>query len=983
MANNTFKMTALSAGIAVALGSAPPVLAQEDAVEEIIVTGSHIRRTEYEGRAPIQIVDAESIELSGASQPVEILKQLSVNSGSEIYSETGSRGGISQFNVRNLGLGSTLTLINGKRAGISAAADATGTDFVDINQFPLAMIERVEVLTNGASATYGSQAVAGVANLITRKGFEGLEVSGGYASSENDHYYINLAAGAQFDRGGFNIYATYYEQDEQNRTEYEWLDLRLNGNGDQRRSSFLSGTGSPGSYERATLNADGEAASVVGAIREPDPDCEAAGGVIGDPLVPGLSPNTCRYNFADQVSVLKDEQRAQVFTEFDWELSDGVKYYAEASFSNNQIESDLGGQLLSTGRAPSNGVTILPSHPFNFFVEDPMNAGGLIWIDPSMWDPTIHCTDITSAPTCQFQTATLRGIHRPLGASITNTALTEQATTDVDYARIMQGLEIDLPGDWFLDVSYMWAKAQWTDVDPSGIRSDTYQDLVRAGTWNPFGTRDADPTLQSPKDAADTANCFNIDLGYCAAGNSLSVRRQWNNHSVAHRISSEKVVDLVASGELFETGFGTVAAAVGGQFRDIEYVQDPDSLSAAGEGGQSSTETRVRGRQDVIAYFAEVVVPIYDTAELQLAVRNEDYGGGVSTTDPKFSVEWGVTEMIGVRASWGTSFQAPTVRQKAQATSATFINDPASATGPGGSFVCTDTGVTNNITTVVEGAPDLQPQESENINFGVVFQTDNFRASIDYFNFDYSDLIGASIGAQAQIDGQCAGIEDTGLPIIPNPNITRDATGQVREVRSQFVNIGSVETDGIDINADYTLDIGNGSIIFDLGATFLNKFDVDTDGDGINEFDGAGSRNQSNSDSFGTMPELRGNLGATWFTGNHVARLGLNYIDSYKNDQGNNREVDAWTTLDAMYSYTFSGLLGDGDTTLSIGINNIADKDPPGLVRNESDGVTPEQRFDPVTGAYNRDLFDRPGYDARAGHDLRGRIVYARFKHAF
>ncbi|MDX1405156.1 MAG: TonB-dependent receptor [Woeseiaceae bacterium] len=1000
MASNSFKVTALSAGIAVALGTAPPTLAQEGEIEEIVVTGSHIRRTEYEGRAPIQIVDAQTIELSGASQPVEILKQLSVNSGSEIYSETGTRGGISQFNVRNLGLGSTLTLINGKRAGISAAADATGTDFVDINQFPLAMIERVEVLTNGASATYGSQAVAGVANLITRKGFEGLEVSGGYADSENDHYYINLAAGAQFDRGGFNIYATYYEQEEKNRTEYDWLNLRLNGNGDQRRSSFLSGTGSPGSYERATLNADGEAASVsvpnpafdpactvdcepefLGAVRQPDPDCEAAGGVIADPAI--LSSNTCRYNFADQVSVLKDEQRAQVFTEFDWELTDSVKYYAEASFSNNQIESDLGGQLLSTGRAPGNGVTILPSHPFNFFVEDPADPLGreILWIGPDNWDPTIHCTDITSAPTCQFQTATLRGIHRPLGPSITNTPLTEQATTDVDYARIMQGLEIDLPGDWFLDMSYMWAKAQWTDVDPSGIRSDTYQDLVRAGTWNPFGTRDADPTLESPKDAADTANCFNIDLGYCAAANSNQVRRQWNNHSVAHRISSEKVVDLVASGELFETGFGTVAAAVGGQFRDIEYVQDPDSLSAAGEGGQESTETRVRGRQDVVAFFAEVVVPIYDTAELQLAVRNEDYGEGVSTTDPKFSVEWGINDLIGVRGSWGTSFQAPTVRQKAQSSSSLFISDPASATGPGGSFVCTNTGVTNNITTIVEGAPDLQPQESENINLGVVFTTDNFRASIDYFNFDYTSLIGASTGAQAQVDGQCAGIENSGLPIIPNPNVTRDATGQVREVRSQFVNIGSVETDGIDVNADYTMEIGNGTIVFDLGATFLNKFDVDTDGDGINEFDGAGSRNFSNSDSFGPMPELRGNLAATWFSGNHVARLGLNHIDSYKNDQGNDREIDAWTTLDAMYSYTFSGLVGDGDTTLTLGVNNIADKDPPGLVVNNADG-TPQERFNP-NGTYNRNLFNRPGYDARAGHDLRGRIVYVRFKHLF
>ncbi|MGI9261504.1 MAG: TonB-dependent receptor plug domain-containing protein, partial [Woeseiaceae bacterium] len=179
MAGTTFRATAVATGVAMALSAAPPTLAQEEEIEEVIVTGSHIRRTEYDGRAPIQIVDAQAIELTGAAQPVELLNELTANSGSQFYGETNAGAGVSQFNIRNLGRGSTLTLINGKRAGIAPIADASGTDFVDINQFPLAMIERVEILTNGASATYGSQAVAGVANIITRKGMEGVEISGG------------------------------------------------------------------------------------------------------------------------------------------------------------------------------------------------------------------------------------------------------------------------------------------------------------------------------------------------------------------------------------------------------------------------------------------------------------------------------------------------------------------------------------------------------------------------------------------------------------------------------------------------------------------------------------------------------------------------------------------------------------------------------------------------------------------------------------
>jgi iron complex outermembrane receptor protein len=179
MASKTFKVTAVSAGIGMALGTAPPVIAQEDAVEEIVVTGSHIRRSGFEGRAPIQIMDAEEIAQLGVNQPVEIIKNLTVNSGSQLYNETNNVAGSAMFNLRNLGLGSTLTLLNGRRAGVSPVADATGTDFLDINQFPVAMIERIEFLTDGASATYGSQAVGGVANIITRKGFEGFEISGG------------------------------------------------------------------------------------------------------------------------------------------------------------------------------------------------------------------------------------------------------------------------------------------------------------------------------------------------------------------------------------------------------------------------------------------------------------------------------------------------------------------------------------------------------------------------------------------------------------------------------------------------------------------------------------------------------------------------------------------------------------------------------------------------------------------------------------
>ena len=405
MTTSRFRLTALSAGVAAAIGAAPPILAQDgEALEEILVTGSYIRRTSFDGTKPVQVIDQQTIERIGASQPVDVLKELTVNSGSQFYNETNNRAGTAMFNVRNLGLGSTLTLINGKRGGIAPVADDTGTDYLDINQFPITMIERIEVLTDGASALYGSQAVAGVANIITRKGFEGFELSGSYSQSEIEQQDIGFAAGAQFGQGGFNIYASWYEQNEAFRSDFDWLNERLNPS--PRESRFLSSTGSPGTYRGATLNAAGNAVP-TGGNRVPDPDCEAAGGVLRSP-----GDSRCRYLFVDQVAIISAEERVQVFNEFEWEFSDRLRYYAEASYSNNIVKRPSCGATFNTGSAAGGGFTVPASHPFNFFVADPANSADILYVGPDAWDNSIH-------------TATdLQVTARPLGREVNNTPLT-------------------------------------------------------------------------------------------------------------------------------------------------------------------------------------------------------------------------------------------------------------------------------------------------------------------------------------------------------------------------------------------------------------------------------------------------------------------------------------------------------------------------------------------------------------------------------
>ena len=995
MTSNKFKASALSAGVAAALGAVAgaPAQAQQDeaAIEEIVVTGSYLRRSSFDSPNPVQVLDQEMIARTGATQMVDVLKELSVNSGSQFYNETNNRAGVAQFNIRNLGLGSTLGLVNGRRAGIAPVADDTGTDFLDINQFPVSMIERIEVLTDGASALYGSQAVAGVSNIITRKGFEGFEVSGSVTNSEISQKEFSFAAGSGFSdgRGSFNIYGTYYDQDDAYRSDFDWLNKRLNPS--RETSRFLSSTGSPGTYtgvrdvdgvlrdytvdtpdldEMMKEQTDDDGKTITKKFTAPgipDPDCIAAGGVMRS-----ATDSRCRYLFVDQVSVISAEERTQVFTEFEWEFSDSLTYFAEASYSNNVIERASGGATFNTGQAAGGGFIIPADHPFNFFVFDPDETTvgiteddtgtevrtdhnlHLKWIGAENWDNDVH----TAVP--------VRATARPLGAEVNNTDLTQYIVRELNYTRFMNGISLDFANSWVMDLSYGWAKSTRTSNGPHNYRSDVFHELVETGEWNPFGSRLATPDLVSPKDPTATA------------GNSDLTLSKFDTPSSSNARVVEQVTDAIFTGDLFDMANGnTVQAAFGGQYRDVTIEIFGDSLSDAGESNEESISGPVEGSQDVWALFTEFAVPLTDAFELQLAVRREDYGDKGDTTDPKVAFEYNPSgiDWLGLRGSWGTSFQAPTVRQLASATSSAFLDDPASpGTGPANA-VCQNTGLNNNVVVAVQGSPDLQPQESENYNIGFIFRFPNgLDASVDFYNFDYTDLIAQSEGAQAIVNADC---EDDGIP--NDPRVIRDAGGQLRQVNTEFVNIGEVQTEGMDFGLRYSMDIGAGTLFLDGSATYVRSFDVDNGGD--EKFDGAGSRNFSN--NFSTLPQWRGHFGGTYNWGDNSFTARYRYIDGYENDQSHNGQVDDWTTLDVQYRYLATGFIGDGDTEFTLGINNLTDEEPPRLTRLDEDGVElPALR--PNSGGFISDgLSDRPGYDDRAGHDVRGRIVYVKVKHTF
>ena len=878
-------------------------------IDEILVTGSNIQRSGFEAISPVQVMNRDEMLAEGAKTITDFAINLPVNVGSEFQTESGTLIGTAQFNLRGLGLGSTLTLINGRRGGISAVADGGGNQFFDINQLPMSMIERVDFLTDGASAVYGSQAVAGVANIVTRTNFEGFELTLDTQSSGGpgiDQHQIGFAFGSSGDSATkVNVYGGYTTRNRADRSDFDFINERVLGNGDPTASNTLSAFGSPGTYR--AVNELGTAGT---GSNYPDPDCEAAGGILKAPF--------CRFSFADQVSVIPEESRIQLFSEATHEFNNNVTAFVETSYSSNKISRSLGPYLFKHGTLAAGRMFIPGDHPFNFFVND--SEGGIEYIGPSNWDNSIH----------QGADLELRG--RPFGDEYNGGRGPADLEIDLSYIRMLGGITADLSDQWSVEASYMFARSDRDQTRPFNYIASVVNSRLLDGSWNPFGTRLANPTLVSPKD------------GVSVAANSDDVSDSLHTLNVNASSADQEVLEVKFVGEVGALPGGSIGVAVGMQHRSESFSYSPDPLDVSGLG--NGKDAPIAGGQDVDAVFVEAMLPVSDSIEVQAAVRYEDYGT-VDTTDPKLAVRWQATENFGIRGSWGTSFQAPSVRQMSVSSQSSIIDDPASLNPVTGELECVNRDVTNIAIVTTQGGDSLKPQSADSLTFGFVMDWKEADISLDYWSFDYDDLITSDEGAQAILQNDCNdGTAD-------DPRVRRRADGTVAEITSEFINTGSVKTDGMDLSVAYTIDSSSyfDAINFNLGATYVNKFEVKTDSDSA-KFDGAGSRNFTN--QFRSMPKLRGNLGVTFEKGVHTLSTQLRYIDGYENDQSDT-QIDSLVTLDGQYSMR----LFEDRTQFSMGVKNLLDEEPPTLGENV-----------------------RPGYD-NVIHNVLGRTLYMSLTQSF
>lgn len=584
---------------------AAPALAQDEARQdnaapEIVVTGSLIRQSAV--TTPLAVVSGGEISARAIANPAELVTTLPGNSGSEAGVDQLNQpltSGTAQFNLRNLGLGSTLVLVNNRRQTLAAVASGDGSTFVDINSLvPLIAIQRIEVVKDGAGATYGSDAVAGVVNFITRKKVDRPEISARFNFIDGAQQVdVQGIAGVQAGGGDLVLAASYYESTRLGTNERDFSQARTFG-----RPSWhsVSGFGMPGSY------------ILPGGTTVPDPDCVNA--ALPDSFRNSATDTRCRFDFSGYFDLIPKERRIQTMVSWNGAIADGVDLNLEGAYSHSKTYTASSPSFPILAVSP----VVPASNPFNPFGQDVRFLGRLL---NGAYGPTI-------------------------------------SLNQYDTFRLAAGLDGRLGSKWNWSVqsTYSQQNALYDKPDTlktrlinalrglGGVNCDPLTGTPGTGNcsyFNPFGSAYVDPAKANSPALVDSL------IG------TTNLRGK----------TSLVTVDGLVSGDLAEFAGGTLQAAIGAQYRRSTFRHDNGDYVNAGELITLGQAPDFGGSQDVASVFGELKVPMTELATLTLSGRYEKYIDSFGRFTPKIALLARPVEALTLRGSWGKAFRAPSVFQ--------------------------------------------------------------------------------------------------------------------------------------------------------------------------------------------------------------------------------------------------------------------------------------------------------------------------------
>lgn len=898
------------------------VLAQQGdtpEVEEVVVTGSFIRNSAFAQNNPVDTVSQSDILESGAANMGNYIRDLpyTQNTNTVANVNAGSSGGQSSvgttFNLRGLGENSTLTLMDGSRsvdAGINTL-------------LPEIAIDRLEVVLDGGSALYGSDAVAGVVNLIPVKDFDGFRMRVYHQSDEPGDFEdnkIGMMFGRNFNNGiNWVVAGDYtrntplmmYERERTLRAAYGWAN-----------------SGNPGVWrelEGATPNPGQVHGGSLVPVNLRDPSCGTFnevsdfGQANNNPsgiLRPG---NNCFFNYNAQWPLAEGKTEYNFFQNMTFDVNDQVQLQAQMSLANRESENHntLSYQLNANNRE---ALVVPEEHPANPFGVD---------VGPWTWRP------FAAAGTLPSYADPKTGARKQ--------------TYDDTIQRYKVGARFDLTNSWTANTSYSWQRSH-RDYTARMINMPNLASALigQGGTggnewFNPFGS--ADP--RSPfYDAGTTANSQALV--------------DWIAPTVPFRTSKTEltVFEVNTTGDLYELPAGMAQMAIGYQMRDIDEWNYANPLSEAGINYNSSiidtppTDQNYGSR--VQAAYLEFEVPILDTLDAQIAVRHENFTSyDLQTTTPKVALRWEALPQLAIRASVGESFLAPTPADarpfdpNENCGEIFFGNDPITG------------GVLNGGATCSSGNPDLVPETSDIWNVGFTWEPlDDLTVSMDYQSIEYTDRIrtlGTLDIVAIEFEEMLAAIGSTPGAYDPTPgsatrqaanawiaggglsNITRDLNDnqRVSRVVRQARNVSTVWVDLLDARASYTMDTNDwGSFTASLNATYNTKYEYS---DGTDVVDALGKQNGTTG-IVAPVPKLKGQARLSWIRDKHSASASWNYQHHVEfDDRVNNAltgtpppadgKIRSQGIVNAQYTYLMDQYF-DSEVSLSIGVSNLFDELP-------------------------------------------------------
>ncbi len=920
--------------------------AAEDDTEVIMVTGSRIGRDNLEEFGHIAVVDADDIAVSGVSTIDELLRKLPSVTLQGINKNNNNGGnGLSFIDLRNLGIQRTLVLVNGRRF----VTNGTGvSEAVDLNNIPVAMIERVEVLLDGASAIYGSDAVGGVVNIILKRDFEGARVDlfGGITThGDGSELGASLTLGHTFDKGNITTNFTFMRRGHIAQADRDWArdPVVFAETADDGSIFQLIGSGAP---------IYGRDLSFTGAYFNPNDPGAAPGGSFGP-----YDPED-RYNYGLEQWLAGDTQRFAFTTLARYELTDDAELFLETTYTNRESRNQLAPQPVGLGGTATfaNGFEVPWSNPY---VPDDFRATVRGIVLDSLQD-AIEAGDLTQ------EEAEMQA----------DAAVTEGSIIMARRMADVGNRITDTESDVFRVVG--------------GINGTVFDDAMRWELYINYGRSESNQTIRNSVnlarayEAADPALCsVNAHRG-CVVGDFFGAQLQDEVLDYIRFTDVEVTgydhfsTGLSLAGDIVELWAGPLGGAIGGEFRRESGFNMPGAVTVAGDSAGNGIGL-TEGDYTVGAAFAELSLPLASDlpgahdVTVDLAARFANYSTFGNDLTTRAALSYAPTRDIRLRGVYSTAFRAPTISDLfgGAADSYETLTDPCNewgsndelpqavkdrceAEGVPGDYNQNDAGG-SQMRTNIGGNEALTAETANIMNVGVVLTPkfnewlEGFSATVDYYRVDISNAITnpdpQSILNRCYEEGSA---EDCAL-ITRNQN-----TNVVNELVASAQNIGLVETQGLDITVDYILDLGlfgapdAGRIELGWHANYLMQYDETIEGN-TEEYAGKITSNA------GTFAQWR------W-----VARLAYGIDDltasvRYRHIGGADvfpeTEGDPYPTVDAIGYVDLAIDYQYEDLGIIVGAQNLLDTDPPFFLEGGQNANPESYNF---TGRF---VFTRLSYD--------------------